>query len=126
MRYSDKLNRHFMIKTSPHPTLSEVARKAGVGTTTVFGLLGFDDFELASMFSPSISVIQQPVEEIGRQAAEAPFNQLRDERGTDMYTSSKHIEQIRLRTLLVRRGSCGCNSADRFKIIRWRLLHCPV
>jgi hypothetical protein len=57
MRYSDKLNCHFMIKTSPHLTLSEVARKAGVGTTTVFGLLGFDDFELASRLSPSISVI---------------------------------------------------------------------
>jgi LacI family transcriptional regulator len=29
-------------------------------------LLGFDDFELASTVRPSISVIQQPVEEMGR------------------------------------------------------------
>ena len=72
------------------------------------GLLGFDDFELASGLRPSISVIQQPVEEIGRQAAEALFHELIDHRKTDAH-APKRRQQIKLKTLLIPRGSCGCN-----------------
>jgi LacI family transcriptional regulator len=72
--------------------------------------LGFDDFELASTVRPSITVIQQPVEEIGRQAAEILFNQLLEER-KGSGANPKHPLQIKLQTRLIRRSSCGCTPA---------------
>ena len=71
-------------------------------------LLGFDDFELASTVRPSISVIQQPIEEIGRRAAEILFDQLIEERKGGAAAASKQPAQIKLQTRLIRRSSCGC------------------
>ncbi len=93
----------FSTKNSTTIFAFEVLQKLNVAVPQAVGLLGFDDFELASRLRPSISVIQQPVEEIGRQAAEALFRQL-DERETDAPV------QTRLKTLLIPRNSCGCTA----------------
>jgi LacI family transcriptional regulator len=79
-----------------------------VAVPQTIALLGFDDFELASTVRPSISVIQQPVEEIGRRAAEILFEQLFDEHRTGTSASPKAARQIKMKTCLIVRNSCGC------------------
>jgi len=101
----------FATKNSTTIYAFEVLQKLNVSVPQAVGLLGFDDFELASRLRPSISVIQQPVEEIGRQAAVALFSQLHDKFRTNDPPSAKRIQQTKLQTLLIPRGSCGCDPA---------------
>ncbi|MGD0682729.1 MAG: LacI family DNA-binding transcriptional regulator [Terracidiphilus sp.] len=98
----------FTTKNSTTIYAFEALQRFNIPVPKSIALLGFDDFELASTVRPSISVIQQPVEEIGRRAAEILFEQLFDERKTGFPASSKHRQQIRLHTRLIQRSSCGC------------------
>jgi LacI family transcriptional regulator len=98
----------FCTKNSTTIYAFEVLQRLNVSVPQTMGLLGFDDFELASGLRPSISVIQQPVEEIGRQAAEALFHELINHRRSDVHVPKRRA-QIKLKTLLIPRGSCGCN-----------------
>jgi LacI family transcriptional regulator len=75
-------------------------------------LLGYDDFKLAEIVRPSISVIRQPIEEIGQVAAELLFERLPSD-GTSGAGRSSNRRQVQLTTKLVLRSSCGCESADR-------------
>jgi len=97
----------FATKNSTTIFAFEVLQSLNVPVPKSVALLGFDDFELASTVRPSISVIQQPVEEIGRRAAEILFDQLPDDRkgGAAM---QKHPFQVKLQTRLIQRSSCGC------------------
>jgi LacI family transcriptional regulator len=98
----------FALKNSTTIFAFEALQKLNIAVPQSIALLGFDDFELASTVRPSISVIQQPVEEIGRRAAEILFEQLFDERKTDLPGSCKQARQIKLKTRLIQRSSCGC------------------
>jgi LacI family transcriptional regulator len=98
----------FALKNSTTIYAFEVLQKFNVAVPQTIALLGFDDFELASTVRPSISVIQQPVEEIGRRAAEILFEQLFDEHRTGTSASSKVARQIKMKTCLIARNSCGC------------------
>jgi len=98
----------FALKNSTTIYAFEALQKFNIAVPQSLALLGFDDFELASTVRPSISVIQQPVEEIGRRAAEILFEKLFDQRGTDSPDSSKQARQIKLKTCLIQRSSCGC------------------
>ncbi len=86
----------------------EVLQALNVSVPQSIALLGFDDFELASTVRPSISVIQQPVEEIGRRAAEILFDQLLEDRKGGAARIPKQPTQIKLQTRLIQRHSCGC------------------
>jgi len=99
----------FATKNSTTIYAFEVLQRLNIRIPEAVGLLGFDDFELASRLRPSISVIQQPVEDIGRQAAEELFRQLSGENKESTLGSSKNVQPIKLQTLLIARGSCGCN-----------------
>jgi len=72
-------------------------------------LLGYDDFELASTLRPSISVIEQPIEEIGRLAAESLFAQMLEIPQGKRRATPARRRQIQLETRLVARSSCGCS-----------------
>lgn len=65
-------------------------------------LVSFDDFDLAEALSPPMTVIQQPVAEIGREAARLLFGQLGGGAG------KVRPEEVVLPVRLVVRGSCGC------------------
>lgn len=67
-------------------------------------IAGFDDFEMADIFNPAITVVRQPAFELGRVAAELLFARLANEK------VSLAGQQIVLPVELVIRGSCGCNS----------------
>lgn len=97
----------FATKNSTTIFAIEVLQALNVPVPQSVALLGFDDFELASTVRPSISVIQQPIEEIGRRAAEILFDQMSEERKSGGVISAKPA-QIKLQTRLIRRSSCGC------------------
>lgn len=101
----------FTLKNSTTIYAFEVLQKQNVQIPKTMALLGFDDFELASTVRPSISVVQQPVEEIGRIAAELLFEQLLGKRGTHAHPRTRRPRQVTLETRLIQRSSCGC-SAD--------------
>jgi LacI family transcriptional regulator len=98
----------FALKNSTTIYAFEVLQALNIPVPQSIALLGFDDFELASTVRPSITVIQQPVEEIGRRAAEMLFDQMHDERKPAASGAAKHSPQIKLQTRLIQRSSCGC------------------
>jgi LacI family transcriptional regulator len=98
----------FALKNSTTINAFEVLQRLNVPVPQSIALIGFDDFDLASTVRPSISVIQQPIEEIGRRAAEILFEQLFDQRKSGVSSSSRHSQQIKVHTHLVQRSSCGC------------------
>ncbi len=87
----------------------EVLQKLGIGMPNPISLLGFDDFELATMLRPAVSVVQQPVEEIGRAAAELLFEKFMGSKG-GVTTRSTRTRRVLLDTQLIRRASCGCST----------------
>jgi LacI family transcriptional regulator len=68
---------------------------------------GFDDFDMADIFHPAITVVRQPVNELGRVAAELLFARL----GEKPRTAAG--KQIVLPVELVVRRSCGCNARSK-------------
>jgi len=65
-------------------------------------LIGFDDFETADILDPPITVVRQPIKQLGRVGAELLISRLQ---GKDVAPSSKPIV---LPVELVIRESCGC------------------
>jgi LacI family transcriptional regulator len=63
-------------------------------------LLSFDDFDLADMLTPALSVVRQPAEILGREAARLLLERLRG--------SSGSFHSVVVTTSLVIRHSCGC------------------
>jgi LacI family transcriptional regulator len=63
-------------------------------------MFSFDDFELADMLTPGLSVVQQPADLMGREAAKLLFERLRGRGGRS--------RAIILPTSLIVRQSCGC------------------
>lgn len=100
----------FTIKNKTTMHAFEVLQKLNISIPKTIALLGFDDFELASTLRPSITVVQQPVEEIGRVAAELLFEQFQKDRQSPQTTKTPRIRQVTLATRLIRRGSCGCSA----------------
>jgi LacI family transcriptional regulator len=101
----------FTLKNSTTIYAFEALQKLNVHVPESVALLGFDDFELASAVRPSISVVQQPVEEIGRVAAELLFDQLLGRRNSGLASHSRRTRQVTLETRLIQRSSCGCTPA---------------
>lgn len=101
----------FTLKNSITISAFETLQKLKVSVPKSIALLGFDDFELASTLRPSISVIQQPVEDIGRIAAEILFEQLLPAKKSKHQPAKKRPDMVKLETKLVLRNSCGCSPA---------------
>ena len=80
--------------------LRQLGKKAGRDIP----MFSFDDFELADMLTPGLSVVKQPAEMLGREAAKLLFERLQ---GRD--DSSRAIV---LPTSLIVRQSCGCRAQD--------------
>jgi LacI family transcriptional regulator len=70
-------------------------------------LVGFDDFETADLLQPGITVVRQPVESLGRTAAEVLFARLGEASLSGETARKEGQRQIVLPVELVVRGSCG-------------------
>ena len=74
----------------------------GVRIPEDIALIGFDDFELADLLHPALTVIRQPVAELGETAARLLFQKLRTE------GAARPAKQLVLPVEFVQRHSCGC------------------
>jgi LacI family transcriptional regulator len=99
----------FTLKNSTTISVFEVLQKLGVEIPTRVALLGYDDFQLAEIVRPSISVIRQPIEEMGHVAAELLFKRFLSN-GVSGASRSSNPQQVQLTTKLVLRASCGCDT----------------
>jgi LacI family transcriptional regulator len=76
-------------------------------------LIGFDDIEFGDMLQTTVTVVRQPVEEMGRLAAQRLVKQLNE--GAEGHVS----EAIALPVGLVIRRSCGCHAnAAGLRLVR--------
>jgi LacI family transcriptional regulator len=64
-------------------------------------LICFDDFDLAEMIPPGLTVVRQPTRELGYRAATSLFERIEK-------TGSPPARKIVLATEFIIRGSCGC------------------
>ena len=94
----------FTLKNSTTIDTFETLQKHKIDIPGTVALLGYDDFQLADTVRPSISVVQQPIDEIGHVAAQLLFEKLLGTAQTD----PTHPQQVQLKTHLIRRRSCGC------------------
>lgn len=81
----------------------EAIEPLGIRIPEDIALIGFDDFELAPILRPSLTVVRQSPAEIGRQGARILFERLR---ATEV---GEPIQKLLPTTLIIRR-SCGCNT----------------
>jgi LacI family transcriptional regulator len=79
-------------------------RKLGKTAGREIPLFSFDDFDLADMLTPALSVVQQPAEMLGREAARLLFERLKGENGKP--------RSVVLPTSLIIRQSCGCHAGS--------------
>jgi LacI family transcriptional regulator len=79
-------------------------RDLGLRAPQDVALAGFDDFEWADYFEPRLTVVAQPCEEIGREAASLLIERIKRNDGPR--------RTIRLNARLVIRASCGCQAAS--------------
>ena len=86
----------------------EVLQKFSISIPGTVALLGYDDFELAATLRPSITVVQQPVEAMGRTAAQLLFELLSEQHSLHNVDQPSSPRHVRLNTCLIRRSSCGC------------------
>jgi len=79
----------------------EVLQHHAVRTPDTVSLIGFDDFAMAAVLRPSITVIQQPIEELSLAAIHLLFSHI----DRDIQAP----QQTQIACSLVVRQSCGCN-----------------
>ena len=77
-------------------------QEQGIHPPDGLALVGFDDFETADLLRPGITAVRQPVEAVGRMAADLLFAQLGSAKKEE-----HRPQQITLPVELIIRGSCG-------------------
>jgi LacI family transcriptional regulator len=95
------------LKNSATTVTFQALQRLRIRVPQQLALLGFDDFELAGTLRPAVSVIQQPIELLGRTAAELLFAQLSPTHAAGQ-KAAKRVESTILNSKLVLRSSCGC------------------
>jgi len=92
-------------------------QRFGVRVPQQVALAGHDDFLLASSLRPSVTVIQQPVEEIARTAAKLLFENLTRVQNKTGAEPSASTKTVRLQSQLILRASCGCEEVEPVEIL---------
>jgi LacI family transcriptional regulator len=107
---------HLLLESTPRPTAifaasnlvcTDVLRnlqKYSLRIPADIALICFDDFSAATLVSPPITVIQQPLVELGQKAAQMLLDRVK---GVDVPPLT-----VELMTRLVIRNSCGCGEAS--------------
>ncbi len=109
----------FALHSAPPPTAIfatsnvialEVLRelqKRSIAMPGEIALIAFDDFDAATLVRPMVTVVRQPVAELGRKAASALLARISGE------LRSERSLRVTSRTELVIRESCGCQRAKK-------------
>jgi LacI family transcriptional regulator len=106
---ADPPDAFFTLKNSTTIFAFEALQRLNIAVPGRVGLVGYDDFELAGTVRPSITVIQQPIAEIGCAAAELLFEELAEAGKNEHPAKPGRPRLVQLETRLIRRGSCGCS-----------------
>ena len=99
----------------------DALQRLGVRVPEEVALAGHDDFLLASSLRPSVTVVQQPVEDIGRIAANLLFERLSHQLNKSEPPPGNNAKIVRLQSRLILRASCGCQEvkpADTLPILQ--------
>jgi LacI family transcriptional regulator len=99
----------FTLKNSTTMDTFEALQRLGISIPKTVALLGYDDFQLAGTVRPSITVVQQPIYELGRVAAQLLFERLLNSSAPGGPALATSPQQVQLKTRLIRRSSCGCS-----------------
>ena len=75
-------------------------REAGIDVPQEMAFVGFDDFDWADLFNPRLTVMAQPLEEIGAKALNILIKRIKNPDG--------RRSTVRLPALIQIRNSCGC------------------
>jgi LacI family transcriptional regulator len=75
-------------------------REANIDVPREMAFVGFDDFDWADLFNPRLTVVSQPLEEIGAKALNLLIKRIKNPEG--------NRQTIRLPSTLRIRNSCGC------------------
>lgn len=89
--------------------LLEALRVVDLPIPGKMALVGFDDFELAGLLSPSLTVVRQPATGLGLQAARILFERID---AGDQLESSFGVKLV-LPVEFVIRNSCGCTGPSK-------------
>jgi LacI family transcriptional regulator len=100
----------FTLKNSTTIDTFEAMQRLGISVPGDVALIGYDDFQLAGTVRPAITVIEQPIFELGHAAAELLFDRMLSTSATAAASTSGSPQQVLLKTRLIRRASCGCPS----------------
>lgn len=107
-----RLATHRLLALDPRPTAIMAAnnlmtigtmqalRDSRIEVPSEMALVGFDDFDWADIFSPRLTVMAQPLEELGARAVELLINRIK--------RPDEHRQIVRLAPTLRVRNSCGC------------------
>lgn len=102
-----------LLRLNPHPTaifgandLITIGILNAIGEQNMripedISVIGFDDFDLAPLLKVPLTVIAQPIEEIGKVALEVLLRHINDKG-----SNGKEPEKIVLKTKLIKRESC--------------------
>jgi LacI family transcriptional regulator len=88
---------------SSRHTLHAIAT-LGIQIPDEIAFIGFDDFELADILRPALTVVRQPTQQLGQEAADLLFARLAGPAGAPPQKRILPVE-------LVIRRSCGCHPA---------------
>jgi len=89
----------------------DTLQRLGINMPEQVALAGYDDFMLAATLRPSITVVQQPVDEIGRLAARLLFERLSV--NPDGPQHSCQMKAVQVKSRLIIRASCGCKEVTQ-------------
>jgi len=98
IRGPERIDAIFSTKNTTTVYIYKILKELGVRIPGQIGLIGFDDFDLAEVLDPPISVVRQPITRIARRAAELLFDELANRKPASSM-STLDVE-------LVLRGSC--------------------
>jgi LacI family transcriptional regulator len=86
-------------------------REVDLAIPQKIALIGFDDFELAALLSPPLTVIRQPAANLGLQASKLLFERIAAAKRPEGGFGIKFVLPVEF----VIRGSCGCPVAKQTK-----------
>lgn len=98
IRGADRVDAIFSTKNTTTIYIYKIFKDLGIRVPGQIGLIGFDDFDLADVLDPPISVVRQPITRIASRAAELLFDEMASRKPASAVTTFD-VE-------LVLRGSC--------------------
>ena len=104
----------FALKNLATVYICEALQNMNIPVPETMALIGFDDFELASTLKPSITVVRQQMEQIGKVAASLLFEKIQSGRKDAITVArlGRNASITRLEIELVLRNSCGCKNSN--------------